>query len=138
MLNDNRRCNLRWTRRNGGARMNALRSTRTASIDIIAPCPTLQCAFCFQTAHSAALCPPCQPLPICIHKSPQLIKKVLDNFNRARIKTFMHNLLGNRSTDRYMPDSTLAVLYTVITLRCAHYALGYKYRGMGLRISNPP
>ena len=54
------------------------------------------------------------------------------------VKTRHRILLGNGSTDRYMPDSAPAVLYTVITLRCALYSLGYKYRGMGLRISNPP
>lgn len=38
-------------------------------------------------------CLPCQPLPICVHKSPRSVKKASDNFNGARVKAFARDFL---------------------------------------------
>jgi hypothetical protein len=36
---------------------------------------------------------PCQPLPICVHKSPRSVKKAPDNFDGARVKAFARDFL---------------------------------------------
>ena len=39
-------------------------------------------------------CLPCQPLPIHVHKPPQLVEKVPDNLNGASVKALAYSYLG--------------------------------------------
>src|SRR6266851_7774503 len=64
---------------------------RTASINIMAACPTLQCAFCFRIAQSAAF--PVNPCQYASMNCQEWLKKMLDNLNRAHIKAFTHDSL---------------------------------------------
>ena len=62
----------------------------TTLINIMACCPIFWCNFCFLTIHSTAFC---QLLLMSVHKSPQSVKKALDNFYEACIKAFMCRFL---------------------------------------------